>query len=50
MRTRFQQGLDDLKGKLLAMGGMAEHAIDSAIRAYSAACLSYAKRSSQMKR
>jgi len=34
MRTRFQQGLDDLKGKLLAMGGMAEHAIDSAIRAY----------------
>jgi phosphate transport system protein len=34
MRTRFQQGLDDLKGKLLAMGGMAEHAIDLAVRSY----------------
>jgi len=34
MRTRFQQGLDDLKGKLLAMGGMAEQAIDLAMRAY----------------
>jgi len=34
MRTRFQQGLDELKGKLLAMGGLAEHAIDLAVRAY----------------
>jgi phosphate transport system protein len=34
MRTRFQQSLDDLKGKLLAMGGMAEAAIDTAVRAY----------------
>ncbi len=34
MRTRFQQGLDDLKGKLLAMGGLAEHAVEQAVRAY----------------
>jgi phosphate transport system protein len=34
IRTRFQQGLDDLRGKLLVMGGMAEHAIDTAARAY----------------
>jgi phosphate transport system protein len=34
MRSRFQQGLDELKGKLLAMGGMAEHAIEMAVRAY----------------
>ena len=33
-RTRFHQGLDDLKNKLLAMGGMAEQAVDLAIRAY----------------
>lgn len=33
-RTRFQQGLDDLRQKLLAMGGLAEQAIDRAIRAY----------------
>jgi phosphate transport system protein len=33
-RTRFHQGLDDLKQKLLAMGGMAEQAVDRAVRAY----------------
>lgn len=33
-RTRFHQGLDELKGKLLAMGGLAELAVDLAIRAY----------------
>lgn len=33
-RTRFHQGLDELKGKLLAMGGMAENAVEMAIRAY----------------
>ncbi len=34
MRSRFQQGLDELKGKLLAMGGMVENAMDQALRAY----------------
>jgi phosphate transport system protein len=34
MRTRFQQGLDDLKEKLLRMGGLAEQAVDRSIRAY----------------
>jgi len=34
MRTRFQQGLDELKNKLLMMGGMAESAVDHAVRAY----------------
>ncbi len=33
-RTRFQQGLDELKEKLLRMGGMAEQAVDRAIEAY----------------
>jgi phosphate transport system protein len=33
-RTRFQQALEELKEKLLAMGGMAEAAVDRAIRAY----------------
>jgi phosphate transport system protein len=33
-RIRFQQGLDDLKHKLLVMGGMAEQALDQAVRAY----------------
>jgi phosphate transport system protein len=32
-RTRFQQGLDELRTKLLAMGGMAEQAIELAVRA-----------------
>lgn len=34
MRTRFQQGLDELRGKLLAMGGLAEQAVDRACQAY----------------
>jgi len=34
MRTRFLQGLDELKQKLLRMGGMAEQGIDRAIEAY----------------
>jgi phosphate transport system protein len=33
-RSRFQQGLDDLKEKLLRMGGLAEQAIDRATEAY----------------
>ncbi len=34
MRTRFHQSLDELKDKLLAMAGLAESAVDSAMRAY----------------
>src|SRR5438270_9356978 len=34
MRTRVHQGLDELKQKLLVMGGLAEQAIDRAIEAY----------------
>ncbi len=33
-RTRFHLGLDELKQKLLAMGGLAEQAVDRAIEAY----------------
>lgn len=33
-RTRFQQGLDELKGRLLTMAGLAERAVDDAIAAY----------------
>jgi len=33
-RTRFHQGLDDLKQRLLIMGGLAEQAVDRAIHAY----------------
>ncbi|HYX70591.1 MAG TPA: phosphate signaling complex protein PhoU [Terriglobales bacterium] len=33
-RTRFQQGLDELKEKLLRMGGLAEQAVGRAIEAY----------------
>jgi phosphate transport system protein len=33
-RTRFHQGLDDLKQKLLTMGGMAEQAVERAVRSY----------------
>lgn len=33
-RTRFHQGLDELKQKLLTMGGMAEHSVERAVRAY----------------
>jgi phosphate transport system protein len=34
MRSRFQQGLDELKEKLLRMGCLAEQAIDRATEAY----------------
>lgn len=34
MRKRFQQGLDDLRQKLLRMGGLAEQAVDRARQAY----------------
>ncbi|MGH9512816.1 MAG: phosphate signaling complex protein PhoU [Terriglobales bacterium] len=34
MRTRFQQGLDDLRSRLLRMGGLAEQAVDRASQAY----------------
>jgi len=34
MRTRFQQGLDELREKLLRMGGLAEQAVDRACEAY----------------
>ncbi len=34
MRTRFQQGLDELREKLLRMGGLAEQAVDRARQAY----------------
>ncbi len=34
MRTRFHQGLDELKEKLLRMGGMAESAVERAVEAY----------------
>lgn len=33
-RTRFHQGLDELKQKLLTMGGLAEVAVDRAVTAY----------------
>ncbi len=34
MRTRFQQGLDELRERLLRMGGLAEQAVDRARQAY----------------
>ena len=34
MRTRFQHGLDELREKLLKMGGMAEQAVDRACQAF----------------
>jgi phosphate transport system protein len=34
MRTRFQQGLDQLRERLLRMGGLAEQAVDRACQAY----------------
>ncbi|HEX8926561.1 MAG TPA: phosphate signaling complex protein PhoU [Terriglobales bacterium] len=34
MRSRFQQGLDDLKQRLLEMGGMAENAVEIATEVY----------------
>src|SRR4051812_15530968 len=33
-RTRFHQGLDELKQRLLTMGGLAEQAVDRAIQGY----------------
>ena len=33
-RTRFQQGLDELRARLLRMGGLAEQAVDRACQAY----------------
>ncbi|HEU4413598.1 MAG TPA: phosphate signaling complex protein PhoU [Candidatus Angelobacter sp.] len=39
-RTRFHQGLEDLKQKLLAMGGLAEQAVERAVRAYQSRDLS----------
>ncbi len=33
-RTRFHQGLDDLKQKMLAMGGLAEQAVERAVRGF----------------
>ncbi len=33
-RTRFQQGLDELKDKLLRMAGLAEQAVDRAVQGY----------------
>ncbi len=33
-RTRFHKGLDELKQRLLTMGGMAEQAVDRAIEGY----------------
>src|SRR5437868_15284103 len=33
-RTRFQLGLDELKQKLLVMGGLAEQAVDRAVEGY----------------
>jgi phosphate transport system protein len=34
MRTRFHEGLDELKDKLLRMGGLAERSVEQAIAAY----------------
>jgi phosphate transport system protein len=34
MRTRFLQGLDELRARLLRMGGLAEQAVDRACQAY----------------
>src|SRR5437667_8296903 len=35
MRTRFQQEMEELREKLLRMGGLAELAVDRACQAYS---------------
>src|SRR5690348_3736750 len=34
MRSRFHQELDELRGRLLRMGGLAEQAVDRACQAY----------------
>lgn len=43
-RTRFHQGLDELKQRLLIMGGLAEQAVDRAIHAYSTRDVELCKR------
>src|SRR5215469_1533083 len=43
-RTRFHQGLDELKQRLLIMGGMAEQAVDRAIHAYATRDLELCKK------
>ena len=49
MRTRFQQGLDELRQKLLRMGGLAEQAVDRACQAYLDRDLAAARWSSKVK-
>jgi len=44
MRTRFHQSLDELKEKLLRMGGLAEQAVDRAVDAYRRRDVSVAQR------
>jgi len=43
-RTRFHQGLDELKRRLLIMGGFAEQAVDRAIHAYATRDVELCKR------
>ena len=43
-RTRFHQGLDELKQRLLIMGGLAEQAVDRAIHAYATRDLQLCKK------
>lgn len=43
-RTRFHQGLDELKQKLLIMGGLAEQAVDRAIHGYTTRDLEICRR------
>src|SRR5437016_147819 len=43
MRTRFHHGLDELREKLLVMGGLAERAVELATQAYSERDLSLCK-------
>lgn len=43
-RTRFHQGLDELKQRLLIMGGMAEQAVDRAIHGYTTRDLEICRR------
>ena len=44
MRTRFHQQIDDLREKLLRMGGLAEQAVERAFQAYTSA-ISHSARS-----
>src|SRR5215469_9676172 len=43
-RTRFHQGLDELKQRLLIMGGLAEQAVDRAIHGYTTRDLELCKK------